>query len=424
MATGERHEVEVDHHSAAFHADRHAEWAALRTCPVTYNRALGGFWMVSGYDAVAEVFRDGDTYTSRHTDRPEDGIDYLGIAGVPRPTMTPTLGIAEVEGDVHHALRRVLNPFLAPTVVAGLEPRMREIATWLLDQRIESREIDLVEDLTSPVPAILTMELIGLPLGKWRSYVDVFHGATAYGPDSAERERAVAAIPAMLAELDDEARARRADPGTDMLSAIVTMRLDDGRALTDAEVVGVVWNLVGGGVDTTSSLTSLALHHLDEHRDLRRRLIDRPDLLPAATEEFLRYFSVSESLTRTVTRDVELCGQTLRRGDHVLISLLSANRDASRFERADEVVLERAPNPHLALGVGPHRCIGMHMARVMFRVLVDEVLTRIPDYEIDRDATLLYDRNPNLHGVVRLPARFTPGPVVLASGESPLEDAR
>jgi cytochrome P450 len=183
-----------------------------------------------------------------------------------------------------------------------------------------------------------------------------------------------------------------------------------------------VWNLVGGGVDTTSSLTSLTLRHLDEHRDLRSRLVDRPELLPAATEEFLRYFAVSESLTRTVTRDVELCGQMLHRGDHVLISLLAANRDGTRFEHPDDVVVDRAPNPHLALGVGPHRCIGMHMARVMFRVLVHEVLARIPDYEIDHSATVLYDGNPNLHGVVRLPARFTPGPVV-DTGEPPFGEA-
>jgi cytochrome P450 len=135
-------------------------------------------------------------------------------------------------------------------------------------------------------------------------------------------------------------------------------------------------------------------------------------LLPAATEEFLRYFSVNESLTRTVTRDVELAGQQLQRGDHLMISFLSANRDATRFEDPDEVILDRAPNPHLGLGVGPHRCIGMHMARSMFQVLLREVLTRIPDYEIDREATQFYDRNPELNGVVRMAATFTPGPAV------------
>jgi cytochrome P450 len=96
----------------------------------------------------------------------------------------------------------------------------------------------------------------------------------------------------------------------------------------------------------------------------------------------------------------------------VLVSLMSANRDASRFDRPDDVILERAPNPHVGFGVGPHRCIGMHLARSMIRALLREVLTRLPDYEVDRAATDRYDRNPTLHGVVRMPATFTPGSVV------------
>lgn len=129
----------------------------------------------------------------------------------------------------------------------------------------------------------------------------------------------------------------------------------------------------------------------------------------SATEEYLRYFSVNETLTRTVTRNVELDGQQLRRGDHLILSWLSANRDPDEFERPDEVILDRAPNTHLAFGVGPHRCIGMHMARSMFQVLMAEILSRIPDYRIDRDGTRFYAGNPELNGVVTMPATFPPG---------------
>ena len=119
-----------------------------------------------------------------------------------------------------------------------------------------------------------------------------------------------------------------------------------------------------------------------------------------------------ETLTRTVTRDVELGGQQLRRGDHLMLSWLSANRDDTVFDRPDEVILDREANPHLAFGVGPHRCIGLHMARTMFQVLLGEVLTRIPDYRVDREATRFYATNPELNGIVTLPATFTPGPRV------------
>lgn len=407
----DRATVDFNHHSKEFHEDRHARWAALRRCPVAYNPRYGGFWVVSGYDEVATVARDAETFSSQHRPDAADGIEYLGIAGVPRPPAVQTAGIAEVEGELHAALRRVLNPFLVPDAIARMQPLMEAVATWFLDQRIETGAIDLVLDLANPVPAIMTMELVGLPLDGWQRYAELFHGTVAYRPTSAEFNRAVANIPAMLAELHDELAARRRRPRDDLIARLVDIQVDGGRRLTDDELVAVLWNLVAGGLDTTTSLTSLSLYHLHERRELRQRLIGQPDLLDSATEEFLRYFSVNETLTRTITRDVELGGQRLQRGHHLMLSWLSANRDEHVFERPDQVVLDRDINPHLAFGVGPHRCIGMHMARTMFKVLIRQVLTRIPDYVIDREATQFYAANPELNGIVRMPATFTPGSV-------------
>jgi cytochrome P450 len=407
--------VDFDHHDHEFHADRHARWAELRRqCPVAHNPNYGGFWVVSGYDEVAAVSRDAETFSSRHVPDSDDGIDWLGITGVPRAPHMPTAGIAEVEGTVHGAIRRALNPFLVPSAVAGMRPLMEATTTWFLDQHIETGEIDLVLDLTNPVPAVLTMELVGLPHDGWQRYAELFHGTVAYRPGSPEYRRSVAELPVMMDELRVEIANRRREPAGDLLTALVQAQLndDDGsdtRHLTDDELVSVLWNLIGGGLDTTTSLTALTLYHLDEHPDLRTRLVDEPALLGTATEEFLRYFSVNETLTRTVTCDAELGGQRLGRGDHLMLSWLSANRDERAFDRPDEVVLDRAPNPHLAFGLGAHRCIGMHLARTMFQVLVREVLDRIPDYEVDRAATRFYDGNPELNGVVRMPATFTPG---------------
>ena len=402
--------VEFDHHSAEFHAERHEWWARLRReCPVAHNPRYGGFWVVSGYDEVATVSRDAETFSSRHARGSDDGIDYLGIAGIPRGRSIPTAGIAEVEGTVHGALRRALNPFLVPAAVARMRPLMEAATTWFLDQRIEEGAIDLVLDLANPVPAILTMELVGLPRDAWRSYAELFHGTVAYRPGSPEHTDALGHLPGMLGVLREEVASRRRTPRDDLLTALVELELPDGRPLADDELVSALWNLVGGGLDTTTSLTSLTLHHLDEHRDLRRRLVDEPDLIELATEEFLRYFSVNETLTRTVTCDVDLDGQQLRRGDHLMLSWLSANRDGRVFDRPDEVVLDREANPHLAFGVGPHRCIGMHLARTMFQVLLRAVLARVPDYAVDRAATEFYAGNPELNGIVRMPATFTPG---------------
>jgi len=404
----ERPTVDFDHHDRAWHADRVEHWTELRRCPVAWNERYDGFWVVSGHAEVAAVSRDGDTFASVHTPEPVDGVTWLGIAGIPRARSIPTQGIAEVDGPVHGALRRVMNPFLVPKAIEDMRPLMEAATTWFLDERIESGTIDLVLDLANPVPAILTMALVGLPLDDWPHYAELFHGTIAHAPGEPEFDRAVANVPTMLAHLGSVAAARRADPGDDLLSALVTADVD-GRALTDAELQSVLWNLIGGGLDTTTSLTALALHHLDLHPDQRARLIASPDLLPVATEEFLRYFSVNETLTRTVAADTTLGGQSLCRGEHLMLSWLSANRDEAVFDRAGEVVIDREVNPHLAFGVGPHRCIGMHMARVMFQVLLAAVLARMPDYRVDRRATRFYAGNPELNGVVSMPATFTPG---------------
>ncbi|MDZ7676259.1 MAG: cytochrome P450 [Acidimicrobiales bacterium] len=404
----DRATVDFDHHDPEFHDDRHRRWAELRAeCPVAWNPNHGGFWAVAGYDEVATVSRECEVFSSRYEPDADDGVDYLGIAGVPRGRGIPKAGIAEVEGPPHAALRRAMNPFVLPTAVADLEPLVRRAARWFLDQVVEDGEADLVADYASPVPAISTMAIVGLPLDDWQAYAELFHATIALDHRDPAHQRAMARVPDMLAQLHAEAETRRAEPRDDLLTALVQLEVG-GERLDDEAVTAVLWNLVGGGLDTTTSLTALSLLHLAEHPDQRDRLVEDPDLLPTATEEFLRYFSVNESLSRTVSTDTELGGQALSAGDRVLFSWLSANRDEGPFPDPDAVHLDRAPNPHLAFGVGAHRCIGMHVARSTFQVLVREVLDRVPDFEVVHPVQH-YAGNPTLNGLVSLPVRFTPG---------------
>lgn len=397
--------IDFDHHSPDFLNHRYEHWKNLRRCPVSFSERYGGFWVVTGHDEVAQVSRDERTFTSEFGDR--NGVECQGIAGVPRIQGIPPAGIAEANPAVHQALRRALNPFLLPQAVSDWLPFVKRLADWFLDQKIALGEMDLVLDYANPVPAIMTMVTMGLPPDSWEHYADLFHATVAYRPSSPEYTRAISRVPEMMVRLMAEADARRREPRNDMLSALVHLDVQ-GRPLTDEEVGAVLWNLVGGGLDTTTSLTSLSLHYLASDIQLRERLIAEPQLIPAATEEFLRYFSVNETLTRTVTEDTELGGQQMNRGDVVLISWASANRDEKMFDRPDEVMVDRAPNPHLAFGVGPHRCIGMHLARSMFAVLLSTVLERIPDYRVDHSATRFYEGNPMLVGVVSMPGTFTP----------------
>jgi cytochrome P450 len=226
--------------------------------------------------------------------------------------------------------------------------------------------------------------------------------------DSPEYLDAIAKVPKMMEEVLEYAARRRAKPEDDLTSFLIQFEFD-GQRLTDEQLLNILWNLIGGGVDTTTSQTALTLLDLGTHPQLRRQLIDHPELYRTATDEFLRYFSVNQTLSRTVTHDVELNGQRLRRNDRVVISWLSANHDEKEFQQPDEIILDRAPNRHVAFGLGPHRCIGSHLARLMAEVMVKAVLDRIPDYEVDLEHVHQYLANPSMTGLGKLPVTFTPG---------------
>jgi cytochrome P450 len=409
--TSDRTTVDFDHHSKDYWENRHALWAEARKCPVAHNPQHGGFWAISGYDEVATVSRDNATFSSKYEEKSPDGIEYLGIMGVPRLAGVPPALIAESEGPRHVALRRIINPFMLPPAVAEYRPFMEQCAAWFLDQKIADGQMDVVNDFSNPIPAVLTLKMVGLPPETWGYYAQVFHATVAYPPGTAEFIRAQGLMGEMVDGLLKVAAKRRQDPRHDLISELVALEVE-GRHLSDPELIGVLWNLIGGGLDTTTSLTSLSLYHLDAQPELRQQLLDNPELLVPATEEFLRFTSVNETLTRTCITDTELAGQQLNRGDWVMMSWLAANFDEKVFPNPDQVILDRAPNPHLAFGVGPHRCIGMHLARVLFMVMMGEILERIPDYRVDRDATRFYRNNPELAGIATMPITFTAGKAV------------
>jgi cytochrome P450 len=401
--------VDFDHHSDEFNLNELAINADLRQrCPVAWNENYGGFWFLTSYDAVSQAARDGGTFAHKYEPNAPDGIDYQGEMGVPRPEGQPALGIGEVDGPYHQALRHALAPFFSPGALQKMRPFMEQQAHWLLDQRIGDGQMDLVLDYASPVPAILTMKLMGLPYDNWHLYANLFHSVMAMPQDGPEYASAIAEVPAMMQGVLEFAATRRAEARDDLTSFLIQFEFD-GQRLTDEQLLNILWNLIAGGVDTTTSQTALTLRHLGTHPELRQQLIDHPELYRTATDEFLRYFSVNHQLSRTVTRDIVLCGQHLRRNERVVISWLAANHDEQEFDRPDEIMLDRAPNRHLAFGLGLHRCIGSHLARLMSEVMVKAVLDRIPDYQVDCDGVHEYLGNPSMTGLGKLPVTFTPG---------------
>jgi cytochrome P450 len=214
----------------------------------------------------------------------------------------------------------------------------------------------------------------------------------------------------------EQIRERRARPADDVLSFLCAQQID-GVPLSDEVVLSIAMLIVGGGMDTTTSLTGQTLVWLSRHKEARQRLIDEPGLLVPATEEFLRVFAPSQSMARTVTRPVELGGCALAEGDRVLLPWVAANFDEAVFVDPDEVVLDRQRNRHLSFGLGFHRCVGAHLAKAMFQEMMGQVLRRVPDYEVLYDRLLPYASHGNQTGWDVVPAVFTPGPrLAIAAG--------
>ncbi len=398
--------VDFDHTSPAYAENVEAINQDLRErCPVAYSEHHGGFWLVAGYESFARAMRDEATFSSRHGTDASDGTEFGGV-NIPEAPYQNAL--IEMDPPAWSGLRRLLNPLFAPPAVEQMKPELLEFTTACLDRCIESGRIDFVLDLANPVPAQATLAFLGLPLSDWERYAEPAHEVVYTRPGTPEFAKAVDGQQWMFEELHRQVAARRGEPRDDNLTYMVRTEVD-GRYLTDDEIVSLCGTIINGGVDTTTSLLSNAVEHLDRDRDLRRELIADPTKIPVAAEEFLRYFSPVQSFARTVARDTELDGASLQRGDRVLMCFASVNRDAAEFPHADEFVADRFPNRHVAFGLGKHRCIGSTLARAEFVVMLEQILLRLPDYEIDRDLAERYPSIGIVNGYVKMPGRFTPG---------------
>jgi cytochrome P450 len=291
--------------------------------------------------------------------------------------------------------------------VEEVAPLLRGIADELLDAVVGTGRLDLVLDYANPLPAIVTMHLIGLPLEGWERFASAMH-AVLYTPPGPEHDRVVAAMQDLTATVVDEIRDRRRSPRDDLLSALAHAEVD-GATLTNRQIVEIVNLIIAGGVDTTTAVTANTLLYLARHEDARRVLVERPEARRLACEEFLRYFSPVQALARTVAHDAVLGGQELHAGDRVLVCWAGANQDPSAFDRPDEVVLDRFPNRHAAFGLGLHRCLGSNVARAEMLAMLDAILDRVPDYTVDDlDALQRYPSIGTVNGWVSIPASFTP----------------
>jgi cytochrome P450 len=415
MVTYERRaEVDVDrfvecfdHHDPSFAREGvpHAVYDQLRArCPIAHTDAHGGFWVLSRYADVATVARNDALFQSRHGFT-IDPVREEGPTGAPgdygaRPKPLPI----ELDPPEFFEYRKVLNPLFAPRRMARREADVREITNSVIDEFIGRGHCDLFDDLCAPLPAMVTLRFLGLPEDEWRKWASPVH-------EDIHSDRAGEARPPVgvdLATMMAVAAQRRAAPRDDWLSALTHATVEDGRLLRDDEVLSMAYVLLAAGVDTTTNALGSALVYLSRNPQARQRLIDQPDILATAIEEMLRVFAPVQGFSRTAAEDTEIDGHAVKAGERVLMLWASANMDEAEFPDAAQVKLDRLPNRHFTFGVGIHRCVGASLARLEMRVVLEEVLRRLPDFEVDEGGLVLQPAVHTIYGFSRIPASFTP----------------
>ncbi|NKZ03218.1 cytochrome P450/oxidoreductase [Actinomadura latina] len=395
-----------DHHSAECTADPVGYYAAYReSCPVGRTPAHGGFVYTTRYADVSRIARDDGAFSSSRAATGVDGVAIVIPSG-------PGLEQYPIELDPPRSTgyRDLINPLLTPAAVDRLRPMIARHAARAVDAFIEHGSADLVRDLTNPVPAAVTLDWLGFPEQDWARLAGPIHDIFAATAGSERAMRGARGLAYMERRIRELIRDRRAEPARDAVSALATARDDAGEPFAEDGLVSVIGLLIAGGVDTTTSLTGSVLVHLSRDPAQRRRLIESPDLLERATEEFLRAFAPSQSMARTALADTEVGGCPVRAGERVLIPWVAANHDPAVFPEPAEVRLDRDASRHLSFGIGSHRCAGAHLARAMFQEMITQVLTRLPDFRVLEDGLVGYPTSGNQKGWDAIPAVFTPGP--------------
>jgi cytochrome P450 len=389
----------VDLFSDETRRNPHPIYDALRHRSPVFHFPPSDLWLILDYEGVKRALVDHDTFSSNLANVPGHGNpgEWFIFFDPPR----------------HTKLRALIAKAFTPRVVADLEPRIRDVSRCLIDATIERGEMDLAVDFAVPLPMRVIAELLGVPAADWPRYKrwsdGILKTANTVSPAEAaqniEEYRAVTAE--MRAAFPEWIAQRRAERGDDLLSRLVEAEVDGDR-LTEAELLGFVQLLLVGGQETTANLINNAVLCFLEYPEQLARLRASPELLPSAIEEVLRYRSPLQWMPRATRRDVELGGQVIPAGKLVLPLIGSANRDAAVFRDADRFDITRAPNPHLAFGLGIHACLGAPLARLEARIALTDFLTRIADFALATDAPWPPRTAFGVHGPSRLPIRFTP----------------
>ncbi|HWJ98885.1 MAG TPA: cytochrome P450 [Acidimicrobiales bacterium] len=353
----------------AFYAgDPFPLYARLREeAPIVWHQPDdgAGWWVVSTQPEVLEVSRDPSRFQSgKGILTMEIGIEYPSP-----PTMMHT------DPPVHTRYRKLVQPGFSPSRIRALEAPLRALVTRLLDELPTGEPVDIVPALAEPYPVHVIADLLGIA-DEDRDRFVLWSDATIPGASDLGFEARMALMAEMQEYLMAAGRDRRGADGTDLISVLANVEID-GETLTDDELLMFFNQLLVAGNETTRNMISGGLWALASTPDQLARLVADRELIPSCIEEWLRWTTPVVAFMRTATVDTELRGVPIAAGDPVLLLYAAANRDEEVFGAdAGEFRVDREPNPQVALGFGPHFCIGASLARLEGRILLEEVLQR------------------------------------------------
>ncbi|MFI9576476.1 cytochrome P450 [Microbispora rosea] len=352
------------------------EWAAdpypiqdeLRArCPIAHTERFGGGWLPTRYEDVAAIAYDTEHFSSRaiimSNYRPPRDIAPVGA--VPPISSDPPF---------HHDARKLLLPAFTKKEVAKREEAARAFCHSLIDGFEGVEIVDAARDYAQHIPMRVISDMLGFPPEdgpRFREFVEHALEGVNLPP-----EQRVANMGELFDYLLEQIRDHVASPRDDLTTYLIEAELY-GRKLEPSHVAGTMALLLIAGIDTTWSAIGASLWHLAKTPADRERLVAEPGLLPTAMEEFLRAYA-PVTMARLVKEDIHWRGADMKADDWVLVSFPAANRDPAQFDRADEVIIDREINRHAAFGLGIHRCVGSHLARMELRVALEVWLERVP----------------------------------------------
>lgn len=387
--------LQLDPYDHAFHWDPYPTYKALREQdPVHYNEKLD-LWFLTKWDDVFGAFRDFKSFINTGATSLEKG----STEALPYPMFIFS------DPPEHTRVRNLFMPQMTPSAVQALEQYIRDKTVRLLEAKLASGKLDFVDDLGCFLPMDVISTLTSVPpedQDQVRGWADDL--IAREDKQHALSERNINGFINMATYFETHSAKFEAAGNAEGLVQIM-LRAEKAGTMNRKQTVGTLILLAIAGNETTTKLIGNMAYRLWQHKDQRALLARDPSLMANAVEETLRFDGSSQIIVRRAGKDVSLRGKTIPEGARVGLCIISANRDADKYKDPDRYDITRGARDHMAFGMGIHACLGSALARLEARVVFEEILKRIPDYEID-ESGLRRAHNPNVRGFTHVPATF------------------